>query len=197
MTAQWLPADFLKQLAEQQNRETYVRITSLTFADELPVEAIEGRITQGSINLDGKSSMRRSVSLTMISNDLNIDNYLWGLNHKFKLELGVKNYFNPKFPDIIWFNYGKYVFTAFNPNYTINNYTISLTGQDKMCLLNGTVGGNLNALNYRFDIIEEEDANGNIIQKKLSLKNIITEAVHKFGNEPYHNIIINDLDDED
>lgn len=197
MIAQQLPADFLKQLAEQQNRETYVRITSLTFADELPVEAIEGRITQGSINLDGKSSMRRSVSLTMISNDLNIDNYLWGLNHKFKLELGVKNYSNPKFPDIIWFNYGKYVFTAFNPNYAINNYTISLTGQDKMCLLNGTVGGNLNALNYRFDVIEEEDADGNIIQKKLPLKSIITEAVHKFGNEPYHNIVVNDLDDED
>ena len=29
----------------------------------------------------------------------------------------------------------------------------------------------------------------------LTLKHIIREAVHTYANEPYHNIIINDLDD--
>ena len=32
-------------------------------------------------------------------------------------------------------------------------------------------------------------------QEKLILKDIIKEAVHTYGKEPYHNIIINDLDD--
>ena len=32
-------------------------------------------------------------------------------------------------------------------------------------------------------------------QKDVTLKEIIKEAVHNYGKELYHNIIINDLDD--
>ena len=64
-----------------------------------------------------------------------------------------------------------------------------------MCLLNGDVGGNLTALSYAFDIVEEENGYNSYYKKKLPLRYIIREAVHTFANEPYHNIIINDLDD--
>jgi hypothetical protein len=40
----------------------------MTF-DELPIETIEGKITTGSINIDGSSAVRRSCSLTMVTND--------------------------------------------------------------------------------------------------------------------------------
>jgi len=64
-----------------------------------------------------------------------------------------------------------------------------------MCLLNGDLGGNLTALTYKFDTVEEENGYNNYYKRKLPLWQIIREAVHTFANEPYHNIIINDLDD--
>jgi hypothetical protein len=56
--------EFLLKLDKQKNKTKYARITSLKF-DETPIESIEGRVTGGSINLDGASALRRSCSLTM------------------------------------------------------------------------------------------------------------------------------------
>jgi hypothetical protein len=64
-----------------------------------------------------------------------------------------------------------------------------------MSLLNGDLGGNLTALTYAFDTVQEENGYDSYYTKKLPLHYIIREAVHTFANEPYHNIIINDLDD--
>jgi hypothetical protein len=46
-------------------------------------------VTGGSINIDGASAVRRSCSLTMVAQDFNYNDYYWGLNTKFKLEIGV------------------------------------------------------------------------------------------------------------
>jgi hypothetical protein len=62
--------DFLLELDKTKNKIIYARITALTF-DERPIETIEGRITQGSINVDGAAAVRRSCSLTMVANDFN------------------------------------------------------------------------------------------------------------------------------
>jgi hypothetical protein len=69
----------------------------------LPVEYIEGKVTGGSINIDGTSCVRRTCSLSMIANDVNINDYYWGLKNKFKLEIGIKNMINSNYPNIIWF----------------------------------------------------------------------------------------------
>jgi hypothetical protein len=65
---------------------------------------IEGCITNGSINIDGASAVRRTCSLSFIAKDVNINNFYWGLNNKFKLEVGLKNFINSNYPDIIWFS---------------------------------------------------------------------------------------------
>ena len=85
--------EFLKQLTEKNNREVYARIISLTFQEE-PIEQIQGRVTQGSVNIDGASAVRRTCSLTLVAKDLNINDFYWGLKTKFKLEIGVKNDIN-------------------------------------------------------------------------------------------------------
>jgi hypothetical protein len=72
----------------QRNRFTYVRITSLNM-DELPIERVEGRITSGSVNIDGASAVRRTCSLGMVSDGTNINEYNWALNTKFFLEAGI------------------------------------------------------------------------------------------------------------
>ncbi|MBR6516176.1 MAG: hypothetical protein IKT40_04900 [Bacilli bacterium] len=69
---------FLKELHQYHTQAIYARITALSW-DESPLERIEGKITGGSINIDGKSAVRRTCSLTMVSNDVNIKNYYWGI----------------------------------------------------------------------------------------------------------------------
>jgi hypothetical protein len=108
----------------------------------------------------------------------------------------MRNYIDPvKYGEIVWFPQGTFVLNSFNISVNNTSSTIAIQGKDKMCLLNGDVGGNLTALSYAFDIVEEENGYNSYYKKKLPLHYIIREAVHTFANEPYHNIIINDLDE--
>jgi hypothetical protein len=104
---------FLNNLTLYRERELYARITALT-KDELPIEFIQGKVTGGSINIDGTSAVRRTCSLTMIAQDVNINDFYWGLKNKFKLEIGIKNVIDMNYPDIIWFKQGIYVITSFS-----------------------------------------------------------------------------------
>ena len=144
MSNPMLDREFLRQLDSMKHREIYARLTSLTFL-EAPIEYIEGRVTGGSINLDGASSSRRTCNLTLVAKDVNINQFYWGLTHKFKVEIGVVNTINPKYDHIIWFNEGKYIITNFNVSLNATSYTITINGKDKMSLLNGEIGGSLTA----------------------------------------------------
>lgn len=184
--------EFLKKLDRQKHRTIYARITALTF-EETPIETIEGRITGGSISVDGASVVRRSCSLTMVAQEFDFSNFYWGISTKFKLEVGIANEVDTSYPDTIWFPQGIYVITSINTSRSTNNFTITIQGKDKMCLLNGEVGGSLES-SVDFGTIEEEDKDGNWSIRSLPIPEIIRNAVHVYGGEPYHNIIINDLD---
>ena len=184
--------DFLLKLDKSKDKTIYARITALQF-NESPLETIEGRVTQGSINIDGTSAVRRSCSLSIVAQDFNYNDYYWGLKTKFKLEIGVENNIDSSYPSIIWFPQGIYLITSFNTSRTTNSFTISINGKDKMCLLNGEVGGTLES-SIDFGTIEEEDKNGVWTIRKIPIQEIIRNAVHTYAGEPYHNIIINDLD---
>lgn len=102
--------DFLIALSKQHNREIYARIISLDI-NEIPQDCIEGKITGGNINIDGNSSVRRTCSLTMVSDNININDYYWGIKTKFKLEIGLRNNLigeystaAGQYPDIVWFS---------------------------------------------------------------------------------------------
>ena len=191
--------EFLKQLDYHREKETYIRITSLT-NDEYPREQIEGRATGGSINIDGVSAIRRSCSLNMIALDEDViltDNF-WCYNNKFKLEVGLKNLVDNKYPDIIWFDMGIYIITNFSKSKNTNNLSISLSGKDKMCRLNGEVSGNI-MMSTDFGTIEtvqknEETGELTTTIEKLPIYMIIQNAVKEYGQEQAENIIINDLD---
>ena len=189
-----LDKEFLKELFFINQREKYVKIVSLDW-DENPKEEIQGIVTSGSINIDGNSAERRSCSLSLVAKDQTITDYYWTFKTKFKLYTGLKNIINPKYPDIIWFLQGTFLITSFNKSKSTNNYTISINGKDKMSLLSGSLGGVVTASSVDFGSIDIYDKNTDITtNKKLKLKDIIREAVHEYAREPYHNIIINDLD---
>ena len=59
--------------------------------DEKPVETIEGKVTGGSVNIDGASALRRTSSLTLLAYNAKVTSYYWGLSNKYKLEIGLKN----------------------------------------------------------------------------------------------------------
>ena len=223
-----LNKSFLKELDESPSKELYAKIISLT-KDEFPIEDISGQVSQGTLSLDGSSSIRRTCSLTLIANRVNINDYNWGFSTKFKLYIGLKiptelknkyvissDIFNSDYslmvanheiiyvykdyPDIIWFPQGTFLISNFKININTNGTdNIYITGKDKMAMLNGEMGG---LFPHRTDVgtIEEYeyDDDGNIISRNVTpvtLKTIVREVVHKYGNEPLFNIIINDLDD--
>ena len=116
---------FLNELFQQSEREIFARITALDM-NELPIEYIEGKITAGSVNVDGASAVRRTCTLSLVAQDLDINEFYWGLKNKFKLEIGMRNTikhiicnantgetWGDKYPqDIIWFPQGIYAITA-------------------------------------------------------------------------------------
>ena len=64
-----------------------------------------------------------------------------------------------------------------------------------MSLINGEIGGSL-PHKTDFGNLEEIDLETNITTiSKIPIKEIVREGVHEYAREPWHNIIINDLDD--
>ena len=185
---------FLEKLFTAYDREIYAKITALNF-DEFPTEEISGKVTGGSINVDGTSACRRTCSLTLVANEVNINDYYWGLNTKFELQIGLTNHIDEKYPDIIWFKEGIYLITTFSTALGTSNYTINIQGKDKMGLLDGTIGGSLTALSYDFGREDYIDENGVSHRRKLPIRDIVTELIHEYAHEPWENIIVQDLDD--
>ena len=198
---------FLKQLDYHREKDIYIRIISLDLND-FPREEIVGRATGGSVNVDGASAVRRTCSLSMVAleDDPILTDTYWCYNNKFKLEIGIKNLVDKKYPDIIWFEMGIYIITSFSKSRSTNNLTISLSGKDKMCRLNGEVSGNI-MMSTDFGTIEEitkveeTDPETNEVKEtyhttitKLPIYIIIQNALKEYAQERAENIIINDLD---
>jgi hypothetical protein len=80
------------------------------------------------------------------SNIEDVDNDI-SINKKIKVFVGYKNPLKSyaKYGDIIWFPCGMFILTAASISRSTSGWNISITGKDKMCLLDGTVGGTLPA----------------------------------------------------
>jgi hypothetical protein len=63
-----------------------------------------------------------------------------------------------------------------------------------MCLLDGSVGGNLFAT-HDFGKLELKHEDGSVEFEHILIYDIIRNAIHEYALEPYENIIINDLED--
>lgn len=180
-------SEFLASLDAQPNKTVFVKLISLDY-NEQPREAIDGRATAGSINIDGASAIRRSCSISLVTSKLNISNYYWTLKTKFKVQVGLEQE-----KSIVWFDQGIFVISSFSTAYSAQNYIVNIQGKDKMCMLNGELGGLLNS-SVCFDSFDQVDIYGVTHKIKTPIKQIIRDAVHQYGGEPFHNILINDLD---
>ena len=189
-----LDKDFLKRLDEWNQKEIFVKLISLDF-QENPREEIQGYVTGGSINVDGSSSLRRTCNLTLVTEQINVNEFYWSLHTKFKVYIGLKNYIdNVLYDDIIWFPQGTYIIVSYAQSLSLQGRTITIQGKDKMCLLDGSIGGNLFA-SHDFGEVWTYKKDGSVLKDKIPIYDIIRNAVHTYAQEPYQNIVINDLDD--
>ena len=156
-----------------------------------------------------------TIVATDKENDLSKIDNLFAVNKKCKVELGivntVPNYtyslkdkddflnfieidYKKKYGNIIWFPLGLYI--MFNPSiaHGTDGVTISMQLKDKMCLLNGDIGGVIHSgvdFNYQDEVT---DGSLYTVEKKETLVyNIIKQLVHHWGNEQLSKIIISEV----
>jgi hypothetical protein len=76
-----------------------------------------------------------------------IDNEI-SINKKVKIEVGYNNplkSYIELYGDKIWFPCGVFILTNASVSRSTSGWNISITGKDKMCMLDGTCGGTLPA----------------------------------------------------
>ena len=190
---------FLSMLDEMRIKKHYAKITVLSFVDEKPLREIQGIATAGSVTVNGQAALRRTISLTVSGieneNDINNIENIISINKKVKIEIGLENPFEDYkyYGDIIWFPLGTYVINQATTSTTASSANISISGKDKMCMLDGTCGGTLPSA-VTFHETQHEDDNGDIFIEQVPIFTIIKECVTHFGKEPEQNVIINDVD---
>lgn len=193
--------DFLMQLDKLHMRVQYAKIILLTFADEIPIKEIQGTISSGNLSVNGSSAVRRTINLTMLASAQNsnledIDNEI-SINKKVKVLIGYDNPLKSykHYGDIVWFPCGLFVLSSANISRSTSGWNISITGKDKMCLLDGTAGGTLPASVTFHESLVMLD-NGDMEIQYPTIYQIIYEAVNHWGGEAIENIVISDIDEE-
>lgn len=210
---------FLQQLDKLHIKQQFVKITVLNWKEE-PLKQIQGIAISGSVNLDGSSSMRRTATLSLFAEEkdnnlANIDS-LFAINKKCFLELGIinnvadynyqtkdqfgnvsNNIVNYKevYGNIVWFPLG--LFVMFNPSiaHSMQGVTINMQLKDKMCLLNGDLGGEIHSAVQFSNQDEIVDMNTSLSVEKnpVLIYNIIKQLVNHWGNQKLSNIIISEV----
>lgn len=193
--------DFLMQLDKLHMRVQYAKIILLTYADEIPIKEIQGTISSGNLSVNGSSAVRRTINLTMLASAQNsnledIDNEI-SINKKVKVLIGYNNPLKSykHYGDIVWFPCGLFVLSSANISRSTSGWNISITGKDKMCLLDGTAGGTFPASVTFHESLVMLD-NGDMEIQYPTIYQIIYEAVNHWGGEAIENIVISDIDEE-
>ena len=191
--------DFLNKLYGQHNKTIYCNISSLSW-DERCLQQIEGRVINGSMNINGDSAVRRTANLTVkilnYSELYNNIDSVFSINKKIFLEIGLKNnlahrgYYS-EYP-IIYFPFGTFIIQNESVSQDNSGVTISMSLGDKMCLLNGVAGGTLPAA-VNFESIDKLGPDGDLSTEFVRINQLIQEMVNHFGGEDLNKIIINDI----
>lgn len=158
------------------------------------VASITGYCTGGSLNLNGQSTVRRTGSLSIITNQDNIIfdddedtafndvqcfdkiETLFSTNKKVKIYTGIED----ENGTIQWQNQGIFIIKNPSLNRSMSGISISLTLSDKMCLLNGEMGGNLPAATV-FSEMEIQHQDGTITKDYPLVKDIVETLVTQYG----------------
>lgn len=208
--------EFLRRFDLEERKVQYIRITVLDFHNEAAIASVEGIATGGTVNLNGSSNVRRTMSCSLlvvpegVSKQGSLENIkynnitevqnLISINKKIRTEIGFKNslaWDEECYPelDVIWFPLGTFVIKNASVAKSNSGINISLTLNDKTTMLNGDVGGDIPAATvFSENELYNADASQREVEKIL-IKDIIKYLVVDFGGEHPGNVIIEDVPD--
>ena len=187
--------DFLAEIDQFDIKTTYVKIVGLDINDR-PLASLEGVVTGGTVNLNGQSSVRRTATLSLAAstNDYSVTDIrsIISVEKRVKIEIGIENMSlnNNYTQPILWFPLGIYIIKSANISYAVQNYSISISLSDKMCLLNGEIGGII-INNTTFSPVSVE---GSEAEEPVLLYTLIQSILTQYAGIPEDKIIIHDID---
>lgn len=194
------PHDFYDQLLLNKVRQLHSKIELLDWL-ERPIGEIQGKVIDGSVSVDGNSAIRRTCSLTVIADNYETDltslETQVALNKKIKVYVGLTNtttYQN--FGDTIWFPLGVFVLTDASIGHSTTDNTITINAQDKMCLLSGEVGGQLQSPAELHRYATWNETTEDFEYQELLIYDIIKNAVINLGGENPAKVLINNIPSE-
>ena len=183
---------FLEKLYEHNIRKVHTKIELLRW-DESTMGQIDGIVTGGTYSVDGSSSIRRNVNLTLsvIDRDNNLVFEYLDLSKKIRLWVGLEN-FTDEYPEdpIIWFNLGSYILIEPSYSHTTDELKMTLQAQDKMALLNGVIGG---VFNTATSFTQRDSKTG--YTHSLPWREIFYYAATIFGEEDPGKVVIESVPD--
>ena len=189
--------DFLTSLDSILNKKGRIKITLLDW-EENPIRDIEGEISSGSLSVSGESSVQRTGSITCAISCFDYDASSiqadYSINKKVYIEIGLVNDTNTwKDYPVLWFPQGVFIINSFSLSVeSLGAISLNIGLQDKMALLDGTIGGTY-PTTVTIDTMDEQANNGKVFSKKIPIYTIIQEQVNHYGNIPMEQIIIEDI----
>ena len=174
----------------------FIRIVVLNWKDQ-PLKAIEGRATGGSISINNNSAIRRSGSLTLVTdidpkatkldimNEITNTDTLISMNKRVSIEIGIENTGNDYSQwNMFWIPLGVYIISNASISYDQNGIVISLKLNDKMTLLNGEAGGIIPAPTILTPTADNQP---------VLFYDLIENLVNQIGEIPKNKIVIEDI----
>lgn len=198
----------LEYVDKLQFKTQYIKMVILDRFDR-PLENIEGRATGGTININGSSAVRRTGSLSLVTQAIEkgekasaLDNLnkvtdiknLISLNKRCSIEVGIKNS-GFKYPeyDMFWFPLGTFTITNASVQDNNNGISISVNLKDKMTLLNGELGGVIQQSIIHSPVGIGETSDGESITEPAKVNIIVQTLLLDFGEVDADKIIIEDI----
>ena len=130
--------------------------------DFLPIGEIEGEVTSDNFSFDVDSEIRKSMTLEFVvrENSINIgDNKKLWINKYIRILLKKKDLRTGRFLE---YDRGMYVLQDYSLSYSANDYKITLTCADIVCLYNGDISGSLKGQVTRIvrdELVQDKDTN--------------------------------------
>ena len=143
---------------------------------------IEGILISDSYSIDAESDIRRSYSCDMF---LEHDSYF--IDQRYALmKRFIRPYVGIKYirtGEIVWYLMGTYCFVDTSWQYNSSTHTLSLSCQDMMCMLNGTINGNMSDMKIK--IVAEENIRNTflLLMGEMNIKKYLLNGIDK--NVPY------------
>ena len=194
--------EFLNKIYGLHNQTIYSQITVLDW-QEKRVADIQGKVINGSVSVNGDSSVRRTANLSVFIQNYeelynNVDS-LFNINKKVFIEIGIKNtirhlspYNYPEY-ETIWFPFGTFIIQNVSVSHDLSNgVNLTMSLSDKMSLLNGDAGGVIPATT-NFESYDTLGPDGDIRTEAIRINQIIPEVVNHFGQENLDRIIVADI----